>query len=348
MRKIKVLLTCLGGRFSFDTLYALRQSKQPKIEIVGADVNSDVTIKYFVDSFYTVPHGLDYNYAREILRICKKEKVEIVIPGADEEVIALSGEKEKFTNSGIVCAVDDYSTLELVTDKARLFDFLSKNNICMPRYKIVNTAKEVVSAADYLGYPKRKFILKPTRSRGARNVWLIGKDNKSVTLKAFLEHIKRDRTKKLNYLAVEFLPGFAYDVDVIAKEGKPFCIVPRRRLWRNPFSASSEGCVIEKNRHLTDLVAEITKLLNLNYAYDFDCGSFGNSRPAIYEINPRFSAAVAASLAGGVNLPVMLVRLLKGMKLPKCSIMFNVSMFPISKMMFSKAGKLLYGNKNKK
>ena len=78
MRSVRILLTCLGGRFSVDTVMILRRSKNPPIRIVGVDMNPNIIAKHFVDSFYKVPYGGDSKYIEIMMRICQKEKVEII------------------------------------------------------------------------------------------------------------------------------------------------------------------------------------------------------------------------------------------------------------------------------
>lgn len=346
MRRVRILFTCIGGRFALSVIKALRQSKNPKIDIVGADMSPEPVAKYFVDAFYRVPHGSDKNYLSKVISICEREKVEIVIPSADEEVIAVSRGREALLKKGVVCSADKLETLELVTDKLRLFDFLSANGISMPRYKSVYTAKDIKSAAEYLGYPKRRFVIKPMRGRGARDILIVGEDKASVSLKKVISRIKGNNIKRLNSMAMEFLPGEAYDVDLLAKDGRVLCIVPRRRLWKNKLSPSSEGCVIEKNQTLTKFVTGISELLKLNYIYDFDCGSFPDGSPAIYEINPRSSGAVASSLGAGVNIPVMLVRMLKDFRVPVPDLKTGIRMFPVSDMYFLNKGKVFYADKS--
>lgn len=334
MSVVRVLLTCLGGRFSLTFIRALRERGNLRLKIIGADINEDIAAKYFVDSFYKIKRGSDKNYSREILKICRKEKINILIPCADEEVLAVAKEKEIFTREGIICSVDDFQTVKLVTDKWRLFKYLKANNITVPRFKLVRKIADFKKIADFFGYPKFRFVIKPRRTRGARGVWIIGEDSQSIPLNKLQNELKSEGINKLDHLAMEYLPGPAYDVDVVAKNGTPLCIVPRRRVWKNKLSASSEGCAIEENSRIIELVSEIAGLLKINYVYDFDCGTFADGTPAVFEINPRFSGAATASLGAGVNIPLMLVKMLKGMKLARPNINFGVSMFPVAEMAF--------------
>lgn len=329
MREVRVLLTCIGGRFSRDIIRLLKENRNPKITVVGVDTNPDVAAKGELESFYTVPRGTDSKYVPQILEICKKESIGIVIPCADEEVLAISRKKKVFDDEGIICAVDDIRTIFLTSDKWKLFEHLSRLNIPMPKYRLVHNIQDIRDSADYFGYPENKFVLKPPIGRGTRNVWIIGKDCEGeYSLDKLYTIFEEKKPKKFGYLAMEYLPGPAYDVDVLAKEGKSICTVPRRREWKNKLSPYSQGCIVEKNTDPMNFVKTIVALLNLNYVYDFDCGTTADGRSAIYEINPRFSGAIAASAAAGANIPVMLVRMLLGMDLPKCNIRFGTRMRP--------------------
>ena len=324
MREVRVLLTCIGGRFSRNMIRALKESKDPKITLVGVDADSDIAAKKEVDSFYKVPLGSDEGYSSELLTICRKENIAIVIPCSDEEAEALSRHKEAFAREKIICAVDDWKIVSLTNDKWNLFEYLAGCGLAQPKYRLIENAKDLKESADFFEYPKNKLVLQPNQGRGARGVSVIGEDTGSTPLAQMMPRYEGGARSIL----MEYLPGPAYDVDVLAEGGKPVCIVPRRREWENELSPYSEGCVVEENTQLMEFVRDITEKLKLNYVYDFDCGTTSDGRPAIYEINPRFSGAIAASAAAGANIPVMLVRMLLGMDLPKCNIRFGTRMRP--------------------
>jgi predicted ATP-grasp superfamily ATP-dependent carboligase len=160
-------------------------------------------------------------------------------------------------------------------------------------------------------------------------VRIIGEDKEGeISLQKLCGLYESEELKIYTNLAMEYLPGPAYDVDVLAKNAHPLCVVPRRRTWKNRLSPFSEGCIVEDNKELVQFVENIIRVLKLNYVYDFDCGTTDGGKPAIYEINPRLSGAIAASAGAGVNLPVMLVKMLMGMEVPKCAIRFGTHMHP--------------------
>lgn len=336
MRTVKILLTCLGGRFMLDTLMALRLASSFRLEIFGSDSDftNAILFKDYIRKFYKVPRGSQEGYIDAIMHICKNEGINLVIAGSDEEVYSLAKHKTIFDAAGIIVTVDNFYTVSLLRDKWELFTYLESAGLRMPRFYRLRNSKDLMKVAEYFEYPKRKFVLKPRISRGARNVWIVGKGPGAHTLREVCNYFFEQKIVVSNYIATEFLPGNAYDVDLLSRDGNPICIVSRRRIWKNPLSSFSEGCIIEKNERVINLVKKIATLLKINYLYDFDCGEFADSTPAVYEINPRASGAVASALGGGVNMPLLLVQMALGMKLPRIKLKFGVEMFPITKMVF--------------
>lgn len=335
MNNINLLLTCIGGYFGLCNIRALRESDKPKIRIVGVDADPNATARFFVDSFYTVPMGNDGAYIHEILKICKKEKIDIILPGADEEVYAISQKKTEFSEKGIICAVDEFNNLKLIRDRWRLYKTLEKNNLAVPDFKLISNNGELKMAADFFNYPTKKFVIIPRISkRASRGVWIVGNDENSVNLDKVTEYIKEDGKNELSLLASEYLPGEAYDIDVIAKAGTPLCILPRRRVYRNRLSGVSEGHYIENNKKIIDYSSDIIRTLKLDGPFDFDFGSFEDSEPAVYEINPRMSGSVAAGLGAGLNLPLLVILSLikKDLSIPKPN--YGIYMFPVHDMIF--------------
>lgn len=324
-KRVRVLLTCVGGKFSRNTIKLLKESKDPEIMVIGVDSSGDIGRMDSLENFYIVPRGSDKKYIPKLLEVCKKERIDIVIPCADEEVEAISAFKPQFEKEGISCAAAGRKTIALTNDKFALFECLSGNGMNMPRYRLIKSAEELKQNAAYFGYPKEKFVLKPRCGRGARGIYIIGNDGDSMPLEEVLD-IFGDLP--VNAVAMEYLPGEAYDVDVLARGGDSLCIVPRRRTWLNKLSPCSEGCEVEDNEEIVRFVKKITSILKLNYAYDFDCGITTEGKPALYEINPRFSGAIAASAGAGINMPVMLIRMMRGMDVPVARIKFGTKMIP--------------------
>lgn len=345
MPKLNILITCIGGFFMVDTIEALRLDRDLNVRIIGTDANPEVTSRFFVDAFHLVPSAsrAPEEFVAALRGICTRESVQLVIPGADEEVLALSRAKKAFDDIGVVCAVEDSCKVELMRDKFRLFGHLAEEGISMPKFAEVSRIEDIARAADQLGYPDSRFVLKPKTGRGSRGLIVVDSRLLRITtlseargyrtgnLESVIEWLQQE-TDSLELMAMEYLPGPAFDVDCVARNGVPLCVVVRRRLWKDPFSPMSQGCRIERHERLEHVTRQIVEVLSLNYIFDFDFGSTEDGVPGLFELNPRWSGAVAAALAGDVNIPNFLVRSMSGLPVPTVELKIGARMFPVTRM----------------
>lgn len=349
-RPYTVLITCIGGVYSRDTIEALRLDRELHLRLVGCDADPDPVNRHFVDVFRQVPNASQEpdDFACVLLECCRELGVSAVVSGADEEVLALSRHRDAFTALGVTCAVESTTTLAILRDKAALFDRLRDAGVRVPAYRRVDSAAEVALAADALGYPERPFVLKPSTGRGARGLMLVDSTIPGVTNPAGSRGYVRGNLAGIaaavseaggtNLLAMEYLPGPAYDVDCVATAGVPHCLVVRRRLWRDPLSPVSQGCRIERHEALESLTRDVVAALTLSFACDLDFGTAPDGSVGLFEVNPRWSGAVASALGGGVNIPAVLIRSLRGMPLGSTDVQPGRSMFPVTRMTFVDGG----------
>ena len=94
--KKSILVTCAGGYVYPEIIENLRGHDDYEFRIVGCD-SSALSVGFsFCDGSYIVPNGDNEGYVGEILRICRKEEINYVLPLSDEETFAVSREKEMF------------------------------------------------------------------------------------------------------------------------------------------------------------------------------------------------------------------------------------------------------------
>ena len=54
---INVLITCIGGYYGIDTIEALKSDSEIDINVIGADADSTVVNRNFVDTFFCIPNA---------------------------------------------------------------------------------------------------------------------------------------------------------------------------------------------------------------------------------------------------------------------------------------------------
>ena len=80
--EIRVLLTATGGIHTLGTIDCLKNNyEKRKVRIICTDIIEQPLLRYKADRFYIVPKGNSKNYVKSILKICKKEKINVIIPG---------------------------------------------------------------------------------------------------------------------------------------------------------------------------------------------------------------------------------------------------------------------------
>ena len=87
--KKKILMTSIGGLFAHDFIRALRKSKN--VFILGTDINK-TSNAYYLDKFEQVsdPAKNKNKYIKKIIYLCKKYKINFILPCSDNECIEIS------------------------------------------------------------------------------------------------------------------------------------------------------------------------------------------------------------------------------------------------------------------
>ena len=131
-RKFTVLVTCVGGGLAGQLVRSAKASTRHTIRVVGADTEPAPIARRFCDVFAQIPRGTDSNYAEQVLALCLREDVQVVLPGADEEALALARAQAEFERNGIVLACNRLELLEVICDKIATYQRLEALDIPVP------------------------------------------------------------------------------------------------------------------------------------------------------------------------------------------------------------------------
>jgi len=318
---LNILFTSAGGARAADLFYQIKKKSiyQP-LKIHATDTKKNIKIKRLVDSFNQVPYPTNKSYTKKIINIVKKNSIELVIPGSDEEAIKLSKVKKKLSRLGTDLACVDYKNLKFFKDKSSTYKKLDKIKIRKPSWKKVLNLKQLYFVVTKLAKKQKEMVIKPVFSRGGRNITVIRNDlNKKIISKNFgrerhmskyffLKHEYKKYFKKFPVIVMERLFEPNYDIDILAWKGRLIKYVIRRRIGPQGIN----GNVIEKNRKDFQIyVQKIAKIFHLSWLYDCDMMLDKNSRPVLMELNPRISGSLYASLAAGIPLVDDLISLSK-------------------------------------
>lgn len=333
MKDLNVLVTAAGNVFMPGTLACLKNNGERNIHLVGADMSKDDTILLMCDAAYQVPRGTDPSYVDVLLDICKKEKIDILLPIMSVELEVLSKNKERFSAIGTKVSVSEYNALSIANNKRKLFDYMSEHNLPCARYYRVNSCDELRDYAKILGYPEKKVCVKATEGSGSRGFRILSEDmsgfqtflNEKPTAAtvslAEMVNILAESDTFPELLVMEYLPGDEYSVDLLVDRGKVVVSCCRKSL-RMENSIMLEA-IIEDNPAVNDLCARVSESLGLDGNIGFDIRERSDGTPVIMECNPRITAGIPYFALAGINLPYLCVKKIMGEELPRVNLEYG-------------------------
>ncbi len=337
MKDITVLSTACGAFFMPGFFKCLKQNHERNIKIVGADLNDDNNqMSLFVDKYYQVKRYSDPTYVDELLSICKKEQVDIFFPHISMELPYILDRISDFHKLGIKVAISDSKTLATANSKYKLYEFLRDKGLTVPSYFFVDSSNTLRESIYELGYPKRPVVVKMTENSGSRGVRIVRANlsksdlfmnekpsSMNVSLDEMCEII--DECEPLpELMAMEFLPGVEYTVDLLADHGKTLYIAGRRNTTSSLSIAQTS--VVEKKDSAYQLCEDIVRELHLDGNIGFDFMLDEDDTPWLTDLNPRVTATIILYAGAGMNFPYLRVKQLLGEELPNIELKYGTKL----------------------
>lgn len=334
-KDITVLLTGAGAPGAPGIIQCYRNNGERNIRIVGVDMNENAAGKELVDSFYKIPKAGSPDFIQQIIDICAKEKVDVVVPIVTRELMSFAENKDKFEKNDVKVSVLDSESLSIVNDKGKLLTKLKECNLRTAGFRLVNTSDELFDAIDEAGYPSKPVCVKVTNGNGSRGVRMLDiptndyerffneKPNSSYTS---LEHLHSifDNKSIPQMMVMEYLPGDEYSVDVLSDETGIRALVCRK--GTKVVSSIQVECVIEDNDEIRSMCSDIITKLHLIGEFGFDIKCNKDGVPYVIEVNPRLTAGIVACAAAGCNIPYYELLRQLGETIPPYEICFGTVM----------------------
>jgi carbamoyl-phosphate synthase large subunit len=103
-----------------------------------------------------------------VLELCRRERIDAVLPQSSFELLGLAEARGRFAQAGIAVLVAAPETVRAANDKAACFELLERAGVRVPRWRRVRGGRELTRAAAELGYPQLPVCIKPIESSGSR------------------------------------------------------------------------------------------------------------------------------------------------------------------------------------
>lgn len=296
--KIKILITSAGSTNGINVIKALREQKELPLFFVVVDINPLAAGFYMADKYYVVPRANSSDFISTILKICRKEKIKIIIPTFSYELPFFAKNKKVLEKEGIRVAISDYGTSLATEDKIKTNEYFRKWGVPFPKIYTEEDIKQ----------KKVKFpiIVKPVKASGSKGIFKV---NNWKELEFFRNYIKENIIQK-------YAKGDEYTIDGVCDlDGKMIAASPRVRLETKGGLAIKS--ITQRDFLMEDFTKKIVEGFKIVGSFNVQCFKYKNDLKFI-EINSRFpSGGLPLTVKAGLNIPLILIKLLLGKKIKK-------------------------------
>ena len=264
-----------------------------KSNVVAGDCSETAPAIYFADRKAILPRINEDNYIDEIINVCKREDIRIVIPTIDTDLLILSEEHERIeSESGAVVLISSNEVVTICRDKINTQKFLEENGFKIPKMY----SEEELDSGE-LEFP---LFIKPKSGSSSINTFKVNNIEELATYRSLIKEP----------IVQDFMEGKEFTVDVFLDfGGNLISVVPRLRMATRS-GEISKGKIIKDREIIEDIkrLVEVLKpighitvqLMKTNKGIEY------------IEINPRFGGGAPMSIQSGADSCENLYRLLMG------------------------------------
>jgi carbamoyl-phosphate synthase large subunit len=286
---IRVLFTGGGRRVSL--LRAFRTSAQrlgESIELHVGDADLSAAACEISDTNHLLPLSREPTYIEQIVAICAKAQIDMVIPLIDPELPVLAEHREEVETTGARLVLSQPETIRIAADKLATHKHFAACGIPTPR---TWDASEIPTDIKF------PVIVKPRFGSGSVGVFEI---HTSEQLEFFARYVDQACVQ-------EKLSGDEFTFDVyVDGAGDVRCVIPRLRLETRAGEISKGITILDPE--LIDMARRVALTLPgafgpLNMqAFRADTGDL-----SFIEVNPRFAGGYLLSHRAGADFPGALI-----------------------------------------
>lgn len=304
-KKYTIGISCIGSGVGQSIINSLNLSRLP-ITKIGLGTNPFAYGAYDCDNYDYTKSIYDADYIENLLEVCKKHKIELLIPGLDDEVLLLSKNIDKLSSENIKVICAKTELVSICRDKEKMSYELNKvtNNFVKCLNK--NTLLEDIKTGN-VTFP---FIAKPRSGFASRGIEIIRNQNDLTKIND--SHILQELA-----IPVESDPNYNFYLNQIEKNINPqvseisIQLVfddkgkPLGRM--SSYNKLNNGIPIEivpyENLEVWDVIDKLTPtLLDLGLCGPLNIqGRITKDGLKLFEMNPRFTGITGLRALMGFN-----------------------------------------------
>ena len=295
---MRILLSSIGRRGYLVKYF--KDSIGSAGEIWGADNSPYAPAFRYCDHVVLLPRVGDDGYVEKLLDLCKKNKIDMVVPLIDPELEVLASQYDKFRSNSVTAVVSPAKTIEIAFDKYQTYLHAKKAGIEVPQtVTTIEEALELITSGK-LSWP---VIVKPRK--GSASICVNSCDNENELRLAFQNCPEP--------VIQEFVPGDECDFDIFCDiDFKPVSVFCKLKLAMR--AGETDKAVSVNDKKLLDLGMKIAEAFPMFGPIDADV-KMGENGPILLEVNPRFGGGYPCSHLCGADFPAKLIAVCKEQKL---------------------------------
>jgi len=297
-RRFNILVSSAGRRVVL--LRLLREAlEEVGVEgsVVAVDSQRASSAFHLADESFLVPPCTDVDFLPEMLDLCRRKEIRLVVPTIDVELAAWASVRDAwYEQDGMAVAVSSPKVIEIAADKAETNGWLRDNGF---------PATHQLERDHFLGPGSGQLfpvVVKPRR----------GSSSDGVSVARDLDMLRAVTTP--GDVVEAMAPGTEYTIDVlVGRDGRTRCAVPRRRVEVRGGEVSK--AVVERRRDLMTLASDIGDalpgaygVLNIQVMVDDDTGEC-----QVIEINARVGGGFPLTCVAGGRFPTWLIEEILGL-----------------------------------
>ncbi len=295
MRELHILVTGVGRRV--ELMQAFRQAAlqlEIDLKLYGADMAGTAPALAYCNYIRRICSMTDPDYINQLADICKEDKIDLIMPTIDTDLLVLSKNVEVFEQIGTRVLISSADKIQICRDKNFTADFFEECGLKAPK-----------TYNDYRKYDgEYPCFIKPKDGSSSINAFKV-KDFEELSV--YAEKIE-------DYVIQPFIEGLEYTVDIFCDfAGNPIYITPRERV------AVRAGEVLKTKICMDETIIQESRQLIERFK---PCGPMtvqlirqeGTEIDYYIEINPRYGGGAPLSMKAGARSAETVLKLLCGEK----------------------------------
>lgn len=287
-----ILFTGVGRRI--ELLQAFRNASlvlNKELKIYGTDMADTAPALAYCDFTRKVVAMKDPKYIQNLMDICLADKIDLLIPTIDTDLLIISENKEQFEALGTRVMISEPEMIRICRDKNNTSQFFVNCGLHTP-----------IPVNDWRLYRNEyPAFIKPKDGSSSINAY---KADNEEELEVYAGQVD-------DYIVQPFVAGREYTIDIFCDwNGTPISIVPRDRVQVRA------GEVLKTRIELDPVMIEESKILCKAFK---PCGPItvqlirdAEGTDWFIEINPRFGGGAPLSMKAGARSAEAILNLMDG------------------------------------